>query len=193
MLEWTVPRSPALLESPPPLQPIHARTHFLQVHMANRPVDEAVVIKAAFDLIASVPYKAAPGMNPATFVTYDPDGFPSARVLVPRHISKDLTEITLNTRMDTNKFLEIQGNPKSALCYHDQRGKQGWLTLKGTAHSHAFGRPITDEYVDVHFRVEKLEIMTYNDGGALKIDRARPVVLVRRGDTPGGPKWVLRR
>jgi hypothetical protein len=40
------------------------------------------VLAAAHGVIESIPYEPAPGMHPATFISFDADGFASARVLV---------------------------------------------------------------------------------------------------------------
>jgi hypothetical protein len=69
--------------------------------------------------------------------------------------------------------------------YHDQHGRQGWLTLKGTAVA-VPGSAKADGTEDVAFTTQRIEIMTYNE--PLAVDRARPVVLVR---TREGTGWQL--
>ena len=173
------------------------------------------VLLAAHGVIRSVPYELAPSMHPATFITFDSDGYASARVLVPRVISEDLSTITLNTRVSTRKvsrktaqipsivrrflpahidatrhptpimrehvashlrqYEELENDERATLTYHDQRGKQGWLTLKGNAARSGAVKP--DGTVDVHFVTTALEIMTYNED--LTFENARPIVIVR--------------
>ena len=192
------------------------------------------IISAAHGVIRSVPYEVAPSMHPATFVSFDADGYPSARVLVPRFVAEDMSTITINTRVETRKasraviamlcrfdvysdipFMalchdqcqhrhtpclphqsgslvascqqcaEIENDERASLCYHDQRGKQGWLTLKGNAARS--GGVKSDGTVDVQFMVTALEIMTYNED--LTFESAKPIVLVR---VEGGDGWKVK-
>lgn len=78
------------------------------------------------------------------------------------------------------QYAEIENDERTSLCYHDQRGKQGWLTLKGNAARK--GAVKTDGTVDVQFVVTALEIMTYNED--LTFENARPIILVRAEADP---------
>jgi hypothetical protein len=97
-------------------------------------------------------------------------------VQVPRAVAPDLSAITINTQTDTRKYEELLMDPRASLSYWDQRGRQGWLTLKGTATAMP-GGPKADGTKDVKFTTQRIEIMTYNEL-ALVVNRARPVVLV---------------
>merc|ERR1712054_315260 len=138
------------------------------------------VLAAVRRVVQSVPYDKSPEHHPATFISTDPDGFPSARVLVPREYSDDFSRIKLNTRKDSRKFAEIRGEPRVALSFHDQRGEQGWLTFKCTVDAgklrqevyRSGGSDTCDVWLDVH----KIEVMDYNE--RLRLDPAGWVPVV---------------
>merc|ERR1719350_2125360 len=80
---------------------------------------QAVVAKAR-RTIEAVPYggrNSPDGPHPVSLVTMDADGYPSARSVVPREMSADLSFFRLNTREGTRKLEELAANPKPTLNF----------------------------------------------------------------------------
>ena len=139
--------------------------------------------------IAAVSYRGKTdrnwnGAHPVALVTVDDAGFPSARTVVPREISEDLSYFRLQTGPATEKLRELQSNPRVCLNYQDHRGRQGWLTVKGTARVE--GR--TDGEFNLHVDVTELRGYSYPE--KLMEDKNGiqcPVSFVRKEGT-----WVIK-
>mmetsp|Transcript_28548 Transcript_28548/g.71548 ORF Transcript_28548/g.71548 Transcript_28548/m.71548 type:complete len:168 (+) Transcript_28548:97-600(+) len=133
-------------------------------------------------LITSVPYTAR-GAHPASFVTVDEDGFPSARLVVPTSASEALTDFVINTRADTRKVQEIRaGGRNASLVWTSQKGKQGWLTIKGLVSCGGVGN---NERLDIHFEARKIEVMSYNQADLKGDDSGFKPLILERADGEG--------
>jgi len=138
------------------------------------------LLKAALDTIASVPYVAAPAvgvrLHPAAFTSIDKDGFPSTRTVVPTFLAADLSEVRLSSRAGTRKLAEIEANPKASLHFMDQRGRGGWVTLKGEAALRPGGE---EGAVEVVLSPQRCEVMSYVEGAMADDEGWKPAVLVK--------------
>lgn len=142
--------------------------------------------------IGAVPYHdridpAWNGVHPASLVTLDASGFPSARTIVPREIAEDLSYFRLQTRAETLKLEEIVNNPRVSLAYQDQRGRQGWLTVKGMATLDSAGRGRSGrsagpDQVNIHVEVTEIRGMSYLVDLMGDKDGWVPITLVRDSD-----------
>jgi len=152
-------------------------------------ISTSEILARCLRCIQCVPYHDRTDfVHPVTLITADPDGFAfSARVVVPREISDDLSYFRLNTQPETRKAAEIQKDARCSLMYWDQRGKQGWLTLKGSV-TKVESQQGNDRSVDLHFSAQKLEVMNYNEA-LCQEDGWVPIVLLR----VGSPKSVWQR
>jgi hypothetical protein len=132
--------------------------------------------------INSIPYKAPPvagvRLHPCVLTSIDEDGYPSMRTVVPSHMEPDLSEIRIVTSIDTKKIQEIQKNKHVSLHYQDQRGRGGWVTLKGDAKINF--KPEGD-MAQVAVRPERCEVVSYMEGptSADNGEGWKPAVLVR--------------
>ena len=120
------------------------------------------------------------GVHPCALVTVDARGFPSARTIVPRAYAEDLSTVRLATRMGTEKLADIARNPHVCLNFQDQRGRQGWVTIKGLARAGADGETVVVE-------VAEIRAMSYTEGVMLDAEGWEPACAVREG---GG--WRLK-
>ena len=153
-------------------------------------ISTSEILARCLRCIQCVPYHDRTDfVHPVTLITADPDGFAfSARVVVPREISDDLSYFRLNTRPETRKVAEIQKDARCSLMYWDQRGKQGWLTLKGSVTKVESQHQGNNRSVDLHFSAQKLEVMNYNEA-LRQEDGWVPIVLQR----VGSPKSAWQR
>jgi hypothetical protein len=139
--------------------------------------------------INSIPYKSPPvagvRLHPCVLTSIDEDGYPSMRTVVPSHLEPDLSEIRIVTRIDTKKIQEIQKNKHVSLHYQDQRGRGGWVTLKGDAKIHLKKE---GEMAEVVVCPERCEVVSYMEGPTSADDGEgwKPAVLVRPN---GGADW----
>merc|ERR1719330_153206 len=121
-------------------------------------------------------------VGPVALITLDASGFPSARTVQPREVAPDLSNVRLGTRGDTRKVAELRSNPHVALNWQDQKGRGGWVTLKGV---------VTLEEVKpevrIHVDVAALEAMDYNENLKLDAEGYKPAVLVRSRDAWAWP------
>lgn len=136
-------------------------------------------IVAIQETIGSIPYHAAPAvgvtLHPAALTSCDGNGYPSTRTVVPNAITADLSEVKMTTRKGTRKEAEIKANGKVALHFQDQRGRGGWVTLKGTA---TIGPGAQADHLDVVMKVSKAEAMSYVVEGLRKDEEGwKPVLL----------------
>lgn len=141
--------------------------------------------------MSSIPYKAAPvvgvRLHPAVLTSVDQDGFPSMRTVIPAFVAPDLSEIRINTKIDTRKVQEIQKNKRISLHYQDQRGRGGWVTLKGDAKLSLSGKE--EDSAEVLLVPDRIECVSYIEGptSADNGEGWKPAVMVR---TPGQkPGW----
>ena len=162
----------------------------LQLQDTEGSTSVSEILARCLRCIQCVPYHDRTDfVHPVTLITADPDGFAfSARVVVPREISDDLSYFRLNTRPETRKVAEIQKDARCSLMYWDQRGKQGWLTLKGSVTRVESQQQGNDWSVDLHFSAQKLEVMNYNEA-LRQEDGWVPIVLLR----VGSPKSAWQR
>eukprot|EP00928_Gymnodinium_smaydae_P008595 TRINITY_DN13126_c0_g3_i1.p1 TRINITY_DN13126_c0_g3~~TRINITY_DN13126_c0_g3_i1.p1 ORF type:complete len:194 (+),score=32.69 TRINITY_DN13126_c0_g3_i1:32-613(+) len=136
--------------------------------------------------IEAVPYggqNSPNGPHPVSLVTLDASGYPSARSVVPREIAPDLGFFRLNTRDGTRKLAELKANPRTTLHFHDQRGRQGWLTIKGNS----VLEPLGDGRVDILFNAIALEAVNYNENLMADTEGWQPTVLLRKNGS-----WELQ-
>jgi len=126
--------------------------------------------------IEAVPYQgSSKGPHPVSLITFDSEGFASARTVVPREFAEDLSFILLNTRKDTRKVGEIQHNPKVSLNFQDQRGRGGWLTMKGVAEL----QPLDGNSVNILVTIVQIEGVSYNEDFMADREGWKPMVLRR--------------
>ena len=143
------------------------------------------IIQRVHNIINKIPYHddgGNGGVHPVNLITIDQHGFPSSRLVVPRKISEDLSEIQLKTRHDTRKVVELKlaKNDKVALSWWDQRGRQGWVNIKGVATLHETDAADKDqEYrsVDIIVKCSVLEVMDYNENLMCDSEGYKPVIL----------------
>eukprot|EP00929_Paragymnodinium_shiwhaense_P050963 TRINITY_DN25657_c0_g1_i1.p1 TRINITY_DN25657_c0_g1~~TRINITY_DN25657_c0_g1_i1.p1 ORF type:complete len:192 (+),score=23.71 TRINITY_DN25657_c0_g1_i1:67-642(+) len=137
------------------------------------------VVAAALRTMEQVTYRgAATGPHPATLISLDAHGYPSARTVVPRAVAPDLTFFRLHTRIGTRKVTEIGQNPKVSLNFVDPRGRGGWLTVKGDATVENDGKG----GMNILFTSQLLEMVNYNEVGAMEDrDGWVPKILARNG------------
>jgi hypothetical protein len=146
-----------------------------------------VIVSKARRVIEAVPYQdrnSPGGPHPVTLITQDADGYASARAVVPRQIGDDLSFFRLNTREGTRKLAELRNNPKTTLSFHDQRGRQGWLTIKGDSVLEA----AADGSVDILFYAKKLEAVSYNEQLMADSEGWKPILLHRDNGS-----WLLQQ
>mmetsp|Transcript_91580 Transcript_91580/g.262333 ORF Transcript_91580/g.262333 Transcript_91580/m.262333 type:complete len:183 (+) Transcript_91580:93-641(+) len=127
------------------------------------------------------------GMHPCSLVTFDSDGYPSARTIVPLEIRDqpyEFASFRFYTRSDSRKVVEILRDKRVAIVFQDQRGKQGWVTVKGDAR---LERGTNASYpVDIIVESRKLEAVSYNEGLLTDAGTGQtPVVLVLDDDGKG--------
>lgn len=129
--------------------------------------------------------KLTPNIHPVSLITYGADGYPSARTIAPLEIAADLSEFRFYTRQDSRKVKDIQRNPKVSLAWQDQRGRGGWVTIKGDAELRP-GKSKTFP-VDIIVMARVIEAVSYNEG-LLQDDGTgeRPIVLERERGTRNG-------
>jgi len=145
------------------------------------------LIKAIHDTIESIPYEAAPAagvlLHPAALTSIDGSGFPSTRTVIPTYIAQDLSEVRIPSQTGTRKEAEITANPRVSLHFQDQRGRGGWVTLKGMADLQK-----TDNGEEMHIilRPERCEMMSFVEGAMADDDGWQPAILVK---LPGGEGW----
>ena len=136
--------------------------------------------------IASVPFKApfiaGVRLHPGVLTSYDEDGFPSMRTVIPHEMAEDLSEVCIRTNMATRKVQEIQRNKKVSLHFQDQRGRGGWVTLKGDAKVDFVGA--SDDVVELRLRPDCCECVSYVEGPTSADAGAgwKPAVLQRQAD-----------
>merc|ERR1712046_80705 len=118
------------------------------------------VIAKAKKCIDAVPYRDRHDVHPVSLITLDKDGFPTARTVVPREYNDDVSFIRLNSRKGTRKIDQIRQNNRVSLNYQDQRGRGGWLTIKGTAKL----EEARDGSLDILVTAVALEGVNYNEG-----------------------------
>jgi len=135
-------------------------------------------------VIASIPFKAAPAagvtLHPAAFTTFDADGYPSTRTVVPHYISDDLAEIRITSKTGTRKEQEISEDNRVSLHYHDQRGKQGWVTIKGYA---TLKEGVQEDTIEIVIRPERCECVSYNENMSADGDGWKPAIMVSAGSS----------
>jgi len=136
-------------------------------------------LQAVHATISSIPYHAAPAvgvtLHPAALTSVDPQGFPSTRTVVPTLVASDLSEVRMSTRKGTRKLAEIQGNSKVAVHFQDQRGRGGWVTLKGCATTQPGAQEGT---VEVILKPTKCEALSYVESDLLTDEQGfKPVLL----------------
>mmetsp|Transcript_4758 Transcript_4758/g.9771 ORF Transcript_4758/g.9771 Transcript_4758/m.9771 type:complete len:170 (-) Transcript_4758:27-536(-) len=125
----------------------------------------------------------AVGAETAGLITISPDGFPRCRsVTVGRHVSEDLTEVTVATRAHTRKCDEIRACPKVTVFWQEKTGSGAWVSAAGTATVEAG----EGDKAKVKVAVQRMEVQDYNAGimgdGS---DNWKPVILERRA-----AKWA---
>merc|ERR1740129_1043734 len=144
------------------------------------------LMKAAHDTISSIPYTAAPAvgvqLHPAALSSVDKDGFPSTRTVIPNFVAQDLSEVRLSTRKGTRKLAEIEANPKVSLHFQDQRGRGGWVTIKGEVTT----KPGSEEdVVDIVLTPRRCEAMSYVEDAMADEEGWKPAIMVK----PRGEAW----
>eukprot|EP00930_Biecheleria_cincta_P046014 TRINITY_DN31730_c0_g1_i1.p1 TRINITY_DN31730_c0_g1~~TRINITY_DN31730_c0_g1_i1.p1 ORF type:complete len:227 (+),score=19.39 TRINITY_DN31730_c0_g1_i1:52-681(+) len=146
--------------------------------------DTLAFIAKARRTIEAVPYGGnnSPQGHPVSLITQDAQGYASARTVVPREISEDLSFFRLNTPEGTRKLGELAANPRTTLHVHDQRGRQGWLTIKGDS----IMQHNSDGTVDILFTAQKLESMSYTEGLMADKEGFKPISLARQNGC-----WML--
>jgi len=146
-----------------------------------------VLIKAIHDTIESIPYEEAPAagvlLHPAALTSIDGSGFPSTRTVIPTYIAQDLSEVRIPSQTGTRKETEITANPRVSLHFQDQRGRGGWVTLKGMADLQKSGN---GEEMHIILRPERCEMMSFMEGAMAYDDGWQPAILVK---LPGGEGW----
>eukprot|EP00933_Yihiella_yeosuensis_P006859 TRINITY_DN111685_c0_g1_i1.p1 TRINITY_DN111685_c0_g1~~TRINITY_DN111685_c0_g1_i1.p1 ORF type:complete len:208 (-),score=10.09 TRINITY_DN111685_c0_g1_i1:256-879(-) len=147
------------------------------------------VLKSCLDLINSIPYKdsVTMGAHPVSLISHDEDGFSSARLVVATEIAPDLTIFKINTRAGTRKVEEIRNDPRVSLVWNSQKGKQGWLTVKGVAE---LGNEDNKGRLDITVVGRKIEVMSYNQPGLTTDGEGYKPVLLERIDQ-GSLPWKL--
>ncbi|CAD7943679.1 unnamed protein product [Amoebophrya sp. A25] len=147
-----------------------------------------LVHRAVHAMIAKIPYRddnGAGGVHPASLITVDADGFPSSRIVVPRQVAPDFSEIRLNTRAESRKVAEVRANPRVSVSWEDQRGAGGWAVAKGQAEVIPIdkGQPAR---VDIVVKCHRLEAMSYNERVMADDQEGwKPTILERTGDHRG--------
>jgi len=140
-------------------------------------------LQAIHATISSIPYHAAPAvgvtLHPAALTSADPQGFPSTRTVVPTLVAGDLSEVRMCTRKGTRKLAEIQANSKVAVHFQDQRGRGGWVTLKGCATTQPGAQQDT---VEVVLKVTKCEALSYEEPDLLTDEQGFKPVLLEHAD-----------
>lgn len=131
-------------------------------------VDPVEILRRCHSTITAIEYYngkggtcLTPGFHPVSLVTFDDSGYPSARTIVPLEIAEDLSCFRFYTREDSRKVREIQNNPKVSLAWQDQRGQQGWLTVKGDAVLKPGNSPAFP--VDIFVYAKMIEAVSYNE------------------------------
>ncbi|CAE8723827.1 unnamed protein product [Polarella glacialis] len=103
-----------------------------------------------------------PGIHPVSLITFDNlSGYPSARTIAPLEIAGDLSVFRFYTRAESRKVQEIKSNPKVSLAWQDQRGQQGWITIKGDAVLRPGSHPNFPVDIFVYARI--IEAVSYNE------------------------------
>lgn len=146
------------------------------------------LLAAIHATISSIPFHAAPAagvtLHPAALTSQDAQGFPSTRTVVPGAVAVDLSEVKISTRKGTRKEAEIKADGRVAVHFQDQRGRGGWVTLKG----HASIRPgVQEGMLEIVVKPITCESLSYVETELL-IDGEgfQPVRLTRDGD-----EWKL--
>lgn len=78
----------------------------------------------------------------ASLATVDGAGQPSARIVLVKRI--DSAGVTFYTNLDSRKALELQANPRAALCFY-------WPTLHKQVRMEGEVEPVTQEEADDYF------------------------------------------
>jgi len=146
------------------------------------------VLAAIHATISSIPYHAAPAagvtLHPAALTSKDAHGFPSTRTVVPAAVAADLSEVKISTRKGTRKEAEIRADDRVALHFQDQRGRGGWVTLKGRALVRSGAQ---EGMLDIVLKPTTCEAMSYVEAELLVDSEGfTPVSLTRKGD-----EWEL--
>jgi pyridoxamine 5'-phosphate oxidase len=105
------------------------------------PADPFPTIKAWLDLAYA--QKVQPNPNAMTLATVDPDGRPSARIVLLKGLDLDRGTVTFYTNRNSRKGKALAANPRAALVLHwDDLGRQirleGPVTLATDAESDAY-------------------------------------------------------
>ena len=132
-------------------------------------------------IISSIPYREtndpSSGIHPASFITFDERGFPSSRVLVPRFVAPDLSQIRLSTLRHTRKVSEIREvSANCSLAWEDRRGRGGWVVAKGRGKVIETVEDSSDR-VEILINVERIEAMDYPEGVMSDAEGYIPVIM----------------
>jgi len=138
------------------------------------------MISVIHRIIQSIPFKepAAPGvvLHPGALTSFDEEGYPSTRTVIPDYISDDLSEIRVNSKEGSRKQTELSNNSKVSVHFQDLRGRGGWVTIKGLAKLKASR---TNGYFTIVIVPERIEVMSYNEGVMADADGWKPAIMVR--------------
>lgn len=94
--------------------------------------------------------RVQPNPDAMTLATVDPDGAPSARIVLCKAIDADLGRLTFYTNRSSRKGRAIEHEPRVALLMH-------WDTLDRQVRVEGVASPTTDAESDAYFRTRRLE------------------------------------
>lgn len=108
--------------------------------------------------------KDQPNPNAMTLATIDPDGRPSARIVLCKHFYEDPGCIVFFTNMQGRKGQAVQANPRAALVFHwDHADRQ--IRVEGPT------TPSPEHESDAYFASRRWESRV----GAWASDQSRPI------------------
>jgi len=179
------PKEDSPVDATPQVAEANAQTGEAKPRKVNKTQEFLNVVRRT---MLSIPFKApcvaGLRLHPAVLTSFDEDGFPSMRTVIPYEVAGDFSDIRVRTDMATRKVQEIQTNSKVSLHYQDQRGRGGWVTFKGDAKIVIAG----NDLVEIVIRPERCECMSYVDGptSADNGEGWKPAVAIRPA---GGDTW----